>query len=337
MRRLRPTLSWSIVACAVLALATAPAVAQVDALSSATAQAIDSAIVWVNVTLESRGRVTHASGSGVIIDQTGMILTAAHVVARATQVEVKLPSGEVLPTHVVGIDPVFDAAALRVESRALLPVVPLGTSSRLQRGDAVTVFGRAPSRQAGPTLGEFLEVNLEVRPGAPYLVTTAPAYPGDSGGALVNARGELVGIVGGISKDGSVSVSMAIDAIKGVYADLLAGTVRHAWIGIVGETITDDLALELGLSVRSGVLVLEVVENSPAALAGLLGGQATAPPALPRGGDIITGVDGRPIRTFGELAAYVLGKRIGDPLTLELLRGGRTMTVPIILGERPNL
>ncbi len=328
---------WIALAIAVLSLAAVPAVAQVTSLSPTTVDAVDRAVVMVDVMLQSRGRITHGSGSGVIIDQAGLILTAHHVVARATRVEVKLRDGEVLPTQVVGVDPAFDTALLRVETGTPLPVIPLGTSSRLQRGDVVTVFGRAPGRQAGPTTGAFLGINLEVRPGAPFLVTTAPAYPGDSGGALVNDRGEVVGILSGVSRDGAVSLSVAIDAIRAIYADLQAGTVRHPWIGIVGETITDELAQELDLPVRNGVLVLEVVEGSPAAMAGLLGGQATAPPALPRGGDVITAVDGRPLTTFGELAAYVLGKRIGDTVALEIHRSGRALTVPVVLMERPSL
>ncbi len=336
-RRLRAIPQWMLVAVVVFSLAVAPATAQSRGLPTATVEAVDQAVVLMNVAMESSGRITRGSGSGVIIDPAGLILTAAHVVSRATRIEVKLRTGDTLAARVVGVDPVFDAALVRVEPRQSLPVVPLGTSGYLQRGDAVTVFGRAASREAGPTSGVFRWMNLEVRPGTPYLQTTAAAYPGDSGGALVNARGELVGIVSGISRDGAVSLAVAIDAIKGIYPDLLAGSVRHPWIGIVGETITDDLAQELALPVRRGVFVLEVVEGSPAALAGLLGGQSIAPPVLPRGGDIITGVDGRPIQSFGELAAYILSKRIGEAVALQLVRGGRITTVTVVLAERPNL
>jgi len=326
-----------LAALVVLSLAVAPAAAQSSALSTATVEAIDQAIVRVNVTVESRGRITRGSGSGVIIDPSGLILTAAHVVARAGQVDVRLYSGDAVPARLVGVDPVFDTALVRIEPRAPLPAVPLGTSGALHRGDAVTAFGRAPSREAGPTLGIFLWMNLEVRPGTPFLQTTATAYPGDSGGALVNARGELVGILSGISRDGSVSLSVAIDAIKGIYSDLLAGAVHHPWIGIVGETITGDMAQELGLPVQRGVFVLEVVEGSPAALAGLLGGQSSAPSVLPLGGDIITAIDGRPVQSYGELAAYILSKRIGDTVTLQLVRGGRSASVTVVLAERPSL
>ncbi len=337
MRQLRAFPRWIPTVVVVLSLTVAPATAQPTGLATPTVEAIDQAVVQMNVSLESGGRVSRGTGSGVIIDPMGVILTAAHVVVRATRIEVKFRSGALVPARVLGVDPVFDVALVRVDPRGTLPVVPLGNSATLQQGDAVTVFGRSPSREAGPTMGAFLWVNLEVRPGTPFLQTTAPAYPGDSGGALVNDHGELVGILSGISRDGKVSLAVAIDAIKGIYADLLAGTVHHPWIGVVGETITDDLAQELGLPVRRGVFVLEVVEGSPAAIAGLLGGQATAPPILPRGGDIIVAVDGRPLQSFGELAAYVLGKRIGDTVTLNLVRGGRTVNVSVLLAERPDL
>ncbi len=337
MRRVSYTLRWFFIAVTVVTLAAVPALAQVSAPATTTAEAIDQAVVLVNVAHENRGRVTRGSGSGVIVDQTGIILTAAHVVLRATYVQVKLRSGEVLPTRVVGVDPVYDVALLQVESRTFLPVVSLGNSSRLRRGEAVTAFGRSPDRRTEPTAGEFLEQSFEIRPGTPVLLTTAVAFPGDSGGALIDARGELVGIIGAINDEGTMSLSIAIDAIKEVYSDLLAGMVRHPWMGIRGETITDALAQELGLPVRSGILVLEVIEGSPAALAGLVGGQAAGFSAAPRGGDLITSVDGRPVRSFGQLAAYVLSKRIGDPINLEVLRDGRMLTLTLILADRPNL
>lgn len=335
MKPLRIFSRWIPVAIAIFSFAVVPTAAQPRGLPSETVEAVEQAVVLVNVTQEGAGRVVRGSGSGVIIDQAGVILTAAHVVAQATRIEVKLRSGDMLRAQVVGVDPVFDAALLRIEPRQLLPVVPLGTSATLRRGDPVTAFGRAPSRGTGPTLGAFLWVDLEVRPGSPFLATTAKAYHGDSGGALVNVRGELVGIMSDISRDGLVSFSVAIDAIKGIYPDLLTGLVHHSWIGVVGETITSELVQQLGLPVRRGVFVLEVIEGSPAALAGLLGGQATAAPILPRGGDIITGIDSRPIQSYGELAAYILSKRIGETVTLQVFRGGRIVTVPVVLSERP--
>ncbi|MGH2348471.1 MAG: S1C family serine protease, partial [bacterium] len=214
----------------------------------------------------------------------------------------------------------------------------LGSSALLREGDLVTTFGRAPRRTGGPSSGAFITLDFEARPGAPYLRTTATVYPGDSGGALVNDRGEAVGVIVATARDGTFSLSVASDAVKTLLPDLRAGTVRHAWLGVTGTTIDEQLAAELVLPVHSGVLVFEVIDGGPAALAGLRGGRGGgAARDVPRGGDIIVAVDGRPIRTFGGLAAHVLGRRIGDTVMLEILRDGRTFSVPVTLGERPNI
>jgi S1-C subfamily serine protease len=113
--------------------------------------------------------------------------------------------------------------------------------------------------------------------------------------------------------------------------------VRHPWIGIAGRTLTPELARELGLSGLSGVLVLEAVPGGPAAEAGLRGGSVPSSGEIPRGGDLIVAIDGRPTTTFGAMAAYVLGRRIGDSVTVQVLRDGETFTTTVVLGERPNV
>ncbi|HXF82363.1 MAG TPA: PDZ domain-containing protein, partial [bacterium] len=126
------------------------------------------------------------------------------------------------------------------------------------------------------------------------------------------------------------------EAIWRHLAELRAGFVRHPWLGLSGITITPQVALELGLA-PGGVLITEVIEGGPAALAGLRGGRAASARDLPRGGDVIVAIDGRPVATFGTLAAYVLSRRIGDTVTLELLRDGQTVLTTVVLGERPGI
>lgn len=330
---------WIIVLSAVLLLAAVPAmsVAQNTALPQVTIDAVERAVVLVNSFRESGGRTSRGSGSGIIIDPAGLILTAEHVVTRSTRLEAVLRTGETYPASLVGVDPVFDAALIRVDARRPLPAVPLGGSSLLLPGDLVAAFGRAPRRQSGATSGSLIDQDLEVKPGVTTLRSTAVAWPGDSGGALVNSRGEAVGLIVAITRDGTVSLSVAMDAIKNILADLRAGVVRHAWLGITGTTITEEVAFELGLPVRRGVLVFEVVEGGPAALAGLRGGRTSAPRDIPRGGDVILAIDGRPVSTFGQMAAYVLSKRIGDTVLLEMLRDGQPFSASVVLGERPTL
>lgn len=328
-----------VLAAAVLAAVPAGSSAQVTGLPALTVETVDRAIVLVSITFDSNGRVGRGSGSGIVIDPSGVILTAQHVVARATSIDVVFKSGEAVPARVVGTDPVFDVALIRIEPRGPLPVLVLGSSSLLREGDLVTSFGRAPRRTGGPSSGTFIGLDFEARPGAPYLRTTATVLPGDSGGALVNDRGEAVGVIVATARDGRFSLSVASDAVKALLPDLRAGLVRHAWLGITGTTIDDELAVELGLPVHSGVLIFEVIDGGPAALAGLRGGGrgSGSPRDVPRGGDIIVAIDGRPIRTFGGLAGFVLGKRIGETVMLDILRDGRSLSVPVTLGERPNI
>lgn len=327
---------WLGVVVLIAALA-APAAAQVSGAPTQVLQNLDRAIVLITVTVDSGNRTLRGSGSGILIESSGVILTANHVVARARTIEVTLWTGETLPARVLGVDPLIDAALIKVETRLPLPTAMFGSSSVLQMGQMLNALGRAPRRQAGPTSGQFLEEDIESRPGVPYLRTQATVWPGDSGGALVNEHGEVVGLIVAITRDGSVSLGVAIDTIKNFLPDLRVGVVRHAWLGITGATITNQLVRELGLAVRSGVIVYEVVPGGPAAQAGLRGGVVTDPNDVPRGGDIIVAIDGQPVQTFGALAAHVLSKRIGDTVTLEFIRGGQVFSTSVVLGERPGI
>ena len=314
----------------------APAAAQV-APPSSPLEAADHAVVLVAVLTESGGRLVRGSGSGIIIESDGLILTANHVIARARQIDVTLWTGETMRARVVGTDPVYDAALIKVDARLPLPTAALGSSSLLQPGSILTALGRSPRRRAGPTSGTFLETDVEARPGIPHVRASAVVWPGDSGGALINDRGEVIGLIVAITRDGAVSLSVAMDAIRQHLSDLRAGFVRHPWLGVMGITITDQVVAELGLATSGGVLILEVVEGGPAALAGLRGGRAAGPRDIPRGGDVIVAMDGHRVTTFGALAAYVLSRRIGDAVTLELIRDGQPFSTTVVLGERPGI
>lgn len=309
----------------------------VQAQTSFGVQDADRAIVLISVVAESGGRTVRGSGSGIIIEPDGLILTASHVVSRARQIDVTLPTGETLPARVMGTDSLFDSALIKVDARAPLPTAAFGASSAIYPGQTLIALGRSPRRQQGPTSGGFIELDLEARPGVPYLRASTTVWPGDSGGALVNVNGEVIGLIVAITRDGSVSLSVAMDGIRPYFADLRAGSVRHPWIGIVGATITNQLIAELGLAVRSGVLVLEVVDGGPAQQAGLRGGRSGGPRDIPRGGDIITKIDGRALTSFGSLASHVLSRRIGDSVTLEFIRDGQVFSATVVLGERPGI
>jgi S1-C subfamily serine protease len=318
-----------------IVLVTAGAVAAQPVSPSVTE--IDHAVVLISVVVESGGRTIHGSGSGIIVDPGGLILTAAHVVRSAHAVDVTLWTGQSLPARVVGIDPLFDAALVGVDASSPLPTATLGSAASLSSGALLTALGRAPRRQFGPTAGEFIDVDLEARPGVPNLRASTRVWPGDSGGALVDGRGEVVGLIVAVTRDGSVSLSLSMDAVKRLMPDLMSGLVRHPWLGVGGRTLTPELAQELGLSGRTGVIVLEVMPGGPAAAAGLRGGGPAPSGEIPRGGDLIVAIDGAPVTTFGAMAAHILSRRIGDTVTVQVLRGGELFTTAIVLGERPSV
>ncbi|HEY6103797.1 MAG TPA: trypsin-like peptidase domain-containing protein [bacterium] len=298
---------------------------------------VDQAVVLISVAIESGGRTVRGSGSGIIIDAGGLILTAAHVVRSAQTMDVTLWSGQSLPARLVGVDPLFDAALIRIDAAAPLPTATLGNAAALASGALLTALGRAPRRQAGPTAGEFIDVDLEARPGVPNLRASARVWPGDSGGALIDGRGEVVGLIVAVTRDGTISLSLSMDAVKRLMPDLLAGSVRHPWLGVSGRTLTPELAQQLGLAGRNGIVVLEVVPGGPAASAGLRAGGPAPSGELPRDGDLIVAIDGQPVTTFGAMAAYVLGRKIGDSVTVQVLRSGELLTTTIVLGERPSV
>ncbi|MDQ7820770.1 MAG: trypsin-like peptidase domain-containing protein [Armatimonadota bacterium] len=321
----------ALVVAGLLALAV-PSGAQ-DVLTPGV-EAVDRAVVLIGAEYRSGARTVHGSGSGIVVDPAGLILTAHHVVDGAAALEVRWPDGRALPATVVGVDRVYDAALVRVQPVDRVAAAALGSSASLAPGDTVVALGRSPRRREGATAGVFLHVDREIRPGAPYLVSTAIVYPGDSGGALVTTRGEVVGVIVALTRNGQLSLSLAADAVRSVWDGLLAGEVRHPWLGIVGRTLTPELAAQLGLPVTSGVLVLEVVAGGPASVAGLRGASGRD---VPRDGDVIVAIDGQPVASFGSLAAYVLGRRVGDAVTLEIVRDGQRVTTTVILAERPAL
>lgn len=324
-----------IIAVLLFIMLVAPVGAQ-TAAPPAAVEAVDAAVVLISVIQESGGRAVRGTGSGIVVEPDGLILTANHVVRGARSIEVTLRSGETLPARVVGTDPVFDSALIKITPPGGLSSAALGDSAQLATGATVTALGRSPRRRAGPTSGIVIETDLEARPGIPHVRTTAVVWPGDSGGALVNDRGEVVGLIVAITRDGTVSLSVASAAIRRHFADLRAGFVRHPWLGVTGITVTPEVALDLGMAPR-GVLITDVVEGGPAALAGLRGGRAPGARDIPRGGDVIVAIDGRPVTTFGSLAAYVLSRRVGDAITLELQRDGQSHTTSVVLGERPGI
>jgi serine protease DegQ len=278
------------------------------------------------VTVQLRG----GSGSGVIWDRDGVIVTNNHVVQAGGPVQVAFADGSRVPARVLATDPRSDLALLRADRKGLpaaafadaLPRVgelaiamgsPLGFENTVTAG-IVSGLGRSIPG-SGPSLADLIQ-------------TDAPISPGNSGGALVNARGQVMGInVAYIPPEArAVSIGFAIPSprVVNVVRQLLEdGTVDYAFLGIRYQEVSPNLAQQFDLPVASGVVVTEVIGGSPAATAGL------------RPGDIIVKTDDRAVATGGDLTLALRDKRPGDRITLEIVRsGGQRRQVTVTLAQQ---
>jgi S1-C subfamily serine protease len=299
-------------------------------------------------------RQGEATGSGIVIDNNGTILTNYHVVENAVKVQVSFEKGKNVEAKVIGKDPSHDLAILRIPTDGLtLHPLTLGDSSVVQVGDPVLAIGNPFDLERTLTTGVISALQRTIT--APngftidnVLQTDAPINPGNSGGPLLNAAGEVIGInsqieTGG-SGDGSVGIGFAvpINLAKSELSQLeKGGTVRGAYLGLVSLTIDGSLSA-LNLPVKSGVLVQSVQKGTAAEKAGIKGGTATTESGqIAVGGDIIVSIDGKAVSSSEELASDIEAKKPGDTISIGLLRpngkgGWEHKTVSATLGSRPN-
>jgi S1-C subfamily serine protease len=299
-------------------------------------------------------RQGQATGSGIVIDGNGTILTNYHVIENAVKVQVSFQKGQNVEAKVIGKDPSHDLAILRIPAdRLKLHPLTLGNSDAMQVGDPVLAIGNPFDLERTLTTGVISALHREIT--APngftidnVLQTDAPINPGNSGGPLLNAAGEVIGInsqieTGG-SSGGSVGIGFAvpINLAKSELAQLeKGGTVRGAYLGVFSLTINGSLSA-LNLPVKSGVLVQSVQPGSAAAKAGIKGGTTTTEGGqIVVGGDVIVSVDGKPINGSEALSSAIEAKRPGDTVTIGLLRpdgkgGWERKSVKATLGSRPN-
>ncbi len=303
--------------------------------------------------IESKEAQGVASGSGIVLDSEGHVLTNNHVIEGASEVTVSLESeGQMYPATVVGTEPNSDLALLKVEAPAAkLHPLKLGDSSKLEVGDAVVAIGNPFDLQRTVTSGIVSALQREIQ--APdgvtidnVIQTDAAINPGNSGGPLINAAGEVVGInsqiyTGGEGSDGNVGIGFAIpiNTAKEQIARLESGTAsEHGYLGISGATITPELARAFNLPVEEGVLVQQVEEGGPAAAAGIQGATTAASVSgqeFGLGGDIITAVDGEAIAGTEALVERIENAHAGETVELTVIRGEKTATVSVKLAERP--
>ena len=276
-------------------------------------------------------RVEHGLGSGVILSPDGYIVTNNHVVEGATEIRVTLSDRRVFSAKLIGADPLTDLAVIKI-SGSDLPNVPWGDSTHLQPGQTVLAFGNPYALRFTVTRGIVSALNRanpdatdRRKPGA-FIQTDAAINPGNSGGALVDARGELIGInTFLISPSGSFSgAGFAIPtqiARPVVNALIRDGKVSHGYMGIGITDVTPENAKFFHLTDNRGAVVTQVEPDSPAARAGL------------QIGDVITRADGQPVSDAGQLQVAVGQKQPGAKIALDVLRDGKSLTLPITLAD----
>ncbi|MEA2214507.1 MAG: hypothetical protein QOK19_68 [Solirubrobacteraceae bacterium] len=296
-----------------------------------------------------------ATGSGIVIDTKGTILTNYHVIENAVKVTVSFEKGKAVEAQVVGKDPSHDLAVLHISPDGLtLHPIALGDSGKAQVGDPVYAIGNPFDLQRTLTTGVISALQRQIV--APngfaisnVLQTDAPINPGNSGGPLLNTQGQVIGInsqieTGGTST-GSVGIGFAvpINTAKAEIPQLEHGvTVRGAYLGLVSRTVDGSLAA-LNLPVESGALVLSVQQGTPAAKAGIRGGQSAGSESgeVSVGGDIVVGIDGSKVNSSEDVANAIGKKQPGQVVKLELERpNGKgkwaKVTVSVKLGSRPD-
>ncbi len=292
------------------------------------------------------------AGSGFVYDKEGHIVTNYHVIEGAQSIEVSFGEDLSVPAEVVGVDPPNDLAVLKVDvpPDRLVPV-ELGDSSTLQVGQWAIAIGNPFGRfERTLTVGVISALNrtLELEDGRiirNLIQTDAAINPGNSGGPLLDSKGRVIGvntaIVSPSRASAGVGFAIPVNVLKRVVPELIAyGRYRHPWLGIIGYTVTPALARRLNLPVDQGVLVARVYRGSPAHKAGIRGATdqvVIGNRVILTGGDIITAIDGTPIKGADALNAYLEDNtRVGQTVELSIVRDGKALTVKVTLEEEPQ-
>ena len=275
-------------------------------------------------------------GSGVIIDSSkGLIITNNHVIAKATDIKVKLMDGREFKAEIVGTDPATDIAIIKINAKKLKSL-KIANSNDLRVGDFVVAIGNPFGIGQTVTSGIISALGrsgLGIEAYEDFIQTDASINPGNSGGALVNLRGELIGIntaiIGsGGRNPGSIGIGLAIPANLAINISeqiLKFGKVKRGILGVSGQDLTPNLAKAFGLTVRSGVLITEIRKNSSASKAGL------------KTGDVITAVAGKKVNKANDLRNIIGLTPVGQSLKFTVLRNKKTEFVKIEISENKEL
>lgn len=270
-------------------------------------------------------------GSGVIVSEDGYILTNHHVVEAADQIEVALADGRKTKAHVIGSDPETDLAVIKVELPGKLPAITFGHPEQAQVGDIVLAIGNPFGVGQTVTMGIISALkrsHLGLNTFESFIQTDAAINPGNSGGALVDVSGNLIGINSAIysPNGGSLGIGFAIPAsiVKKTMEQIIqSGSVTRGWIGAGVQELTPELAESFKLGSTKGVLITEIIRNSPAEQAGI------------KTGDILIAIDGMAINDWNTMLETVTNFPPGKVVTARLMRDGVEMSLPVKIGKRP--
>jgi serine protease DegQ len=285
----------------------------------------------INLPVLAAQREIHMAGSGVVFDaRRGLIITNHHVINNADEITVKLTDGRELPARQVGADPETDVAVIKVQAEGLTEIA-FGDSDRLEVGDFVVAIGNP--LQLGQTVTAGIvsglhRSNVGIGPYEDFIQTDAAIYPGNSGGALVNLRGDLVGIntafIGASKGNPGLGFAIPINMARALADQLLEyGDIRRGVLGFTFDDLTPSLLHDPKLSMPpAGAVVLKVDGRSTAERAGL------------KQGDVVTELGGTTLRDASDLSTRIALLRIGEVAEFAVLRQGSLLTVRAAMGER---
>ncbi|MGD8627175.1 MAG: trypsin-like peptidase domain-containing protein [Anaerolineae bacterium] len=291
-------------------------------------------------------------GSGFVIDSAGYVVTNNHVATAAPELLVTLADEHTVPAEIVGTDPGSDLAVLQIDAPAdELTVAELGDSAALRVGQRAIAIGNPFGLERTITTGVISSLgrtltrensNFQI---AEVIQTDAAINPGNSGGPLLDSQGKVIGVNTAIAStsgtNSGVGFAIPVDIVKKVVPELIAnGRYRHPWLGIGGSSITPEMVEAGDLPVSTGVLISQVEPESPAAKAGLQGGdRQVSVSGLPMvfGGDIVIAIDGQEVKRFDDVVNYLASfTSVGDTVTLTVVRDGQELDLGVTLEERPG-
>jgi serine protease Do len=271
-----------------------------------------------------------SSGSGVIVDSSGYILTNHHVIEKAETIEVILWDKRHLDGKVIGRDSKTDLAVIQVESDETLPVAKLGDSEKTRIGEWAIAIGSPFGLEQTVTVGVIsgtgrTDVGLAMYEN--YIQTDAAINPGNSGGPLLNLKGEVIGINTAVfSQGGGIGLAIPINMAQRIMRQLIErGKVVRGYIGVFIQPITPEIAEQFGLKGSEGALVSDVIPDTPAADSDL------------KRGDVILGFNGRKVATVSELQRYTAESTPGKVVSLKVFRDKKDAIVKVTLGELPEM